>query len=212
MRDLYIVGAGGHGREILDVVHAINCERPTWSFLGFLDDGSPPPEPLRRVHSGVVGPVTQLARVDADYAIGIGNSEDRQRIDDFATSAGRPAATLRHPLSSCGRDVELGPGVVLAAGARVTTNVRIGRHTHVNVNAVVSHDCRLGDYVTVSPGTLVNGSVTLGAHVMLGAGSIVTPGCTIGRRTWVGAGSAVLGDLPADCVAVGVPARVKRGR
>ena len=39
MRDLVIVGAGGHGRETLDIVEAINADALTWNFLGFVDDG-----------------------------------------------------------------------------------------------------------------------------------------------------------------------------
>lgn len=212
MRDLVIVGAGGHGRELLDVVEAINAVEPTWRFLGFLDDGAPPADPLGRRGARVVGPLAALAELSAAYAIGIGVSETRQRVDVLASAADRESAVLVHPLASIGSDVELGPGVVLAAGARVTTNVRLGRHTHLNVGAVVSHDVRIADYGTLSPGALVNGTVTLEECVLLGTAAVVTPGCTIGRRTWVGAGAVVLHDLPAGVVAAGVPARVIRSR
>ena len=36
---LVIVGAGGHGRETLDIVEAINEQTHVWHFLGFVDDG-----------------------------------------------------------------------------------------------------------------------------------------------------------------------------
>ena len=39
MRELVIVGGGGHGRETLDIVEAINAVEPTWAFAGFVDDG-----------------------------------------------------------------------------------------------------------------------------------------------------------------------------
>jgi len=212
MRDLVIVGAGGHGRELLDVVEAINAVEPTWRFLGFLDDGTPPADPLERRGARVVGPVAALAELSTSYAIGIGVSETRRRIDELALAADREPAVLVHPLASMGSDVELGPGVVLAAGARVTTNVRLGRHTHINAGAVVSHDGRIADYGTISPGALVNGTVTLEECVLLGTASVITPGCTVGRGTWVGAGAVVLHDLPAGVIATGVPARVRRVR
>jgi sugar O-acyltransferase (sialic acid O-acetyltransferase NeuD family) len=212
MRDLVIVGAGGHGRELLDIVEAANSLSPTWSFCGFLDDGCASTDPLERRGRCIIGPVSRLPKLDAAYVIGIGDSEIRQRIDRVATRAGCEAAILLHPLASCGSDVKLAAGVVLAAGARVTTNVRLGRHTHINVNAVVSHDCRIADFVTLSPGSLANGSVTLEEHVMLGSGAVVSPGHVVGRRSWVGAGAVVVDDLPADVVATGVPARVTRTR
>jgi sugar O-acyltransferase (sialic acid O-acetyltransferase NeuD family) len=212
MRDLVIVGAGGHGRELLDVVQAVNDERPTWRFLGFLDDGPCDAARLARRAASLLGPVSFLTEIDADYVIGVGDSEARRRIATTGDASGRAAAVLVHPAATVGGDVELSPGAVLCAGARVTTNVRLGRHAHLNVNAVVSHDGRVGDFVTLSPGALVNGTVVLEDDVMLGTAAVVTPGRTIGARTWVGAGAVVVDDLPANVVATGVPARVLRTR
>lgn len=212
VRDLVIIGAGGHGREALDVVEAMNARRVTWRLRGFLDDGHPPADRLARRGTPLLGPVSKLEDLEVAYIAAVGASEVRERIDAVATGYAREAVPLVHPASSVGGDVLLAPGVIIAAGARVTTNVRLGRHTHVNVGAVISHDCRVADFVTLSPGVLVNGEVTLGRHVMLGTGAIVTPGCTIGAGTWVGAGAVVMDDLPAGVVATGVPARVRRTR
>jgi hypothetical protein len=48
LTDLVIVGAGGHGRETLDVVEAINDRSQRWRFLGFIDDGTVDAERLAR--------------------------------------------------------------------------------------------------------------------------------------------------------------------
>ena len=39
MTPLVIIGAGGFGREVLELVLDINAAAPTFEFLGFLDDG-----------------------------------------------------------------------------------------------------------------------------------------------------------------------------
>jgi maltose O-acetyltransferase len=52
--------------------------------------------------------------------------------------------------------------------------------------------------------------ITVGDNVWLGAGVIVCPGVVIGSNTVVGAGAVVTRDLPADRVAAGVPASVRR--
>ncbi|MDA4896599.1 acetyltransferase, partial [Streptomyces sp. MS2A] len=74
--------------------------------------------------------------------------------------------------------------------------------------AIVEHDNRIGDYVHLSPGTVLTGGVTVmeGAH--LGAGTAVIPGKTVGRWSVTGAGAAVIHDIPDNCTAVGVPARM----
>ena len=50
--------------------------------------------------------------------------------------------------------------------------------------------------------------ITIGDNVWLGGGAIILPGVTIGENSVVGAGTVVTKDIPANCVAVGNPARV----
>lgn len=47
-----------------------------------------------------------------------------------------------------------------------------------------------------------------GAHI--GVGSIIMPGVTIGKGAVIGAGAVVTRDIPAYCIAVGVPAKVTK--
>lgn len=206
MQSLVIVGAGGHGRETLDIVEAINARRPTYEVCGFAashgDDAL-----LARRNTTLLGDVEVLEAIDAEYVLAIGMPWDRQAVGERVDAYGRVAATLVHPAATVGGDNHVGEGVLIAAGAAVTTNVSLGRHTHLNVRAVVSHDCRLGAYVTVSPGALVNGGVTLDHGVFLGTGAIVTPGCHVGAGARIGAGAVVVGDVPPGVTAKGVPAR-----
>jgi sugar O-acyltransferase (sialic acid O-acetyltransferase NeuD family) len=208
---LVIVGAGGHGRETLDVVEAVNAVAPTWCFLGFVADVADAALLARR-RVELLGPADDLDAIlhdhDAGYHLAIGSSATRARLDDglVERGLGHRARTLIRPLASTGSDLRLAPGVFLAAGARVTTNVTLGRHTHLNVNAVVSHDCEIGDHVTLSPGAMVNGSVTLGSRVFLGTGAVVLPGRTIGHDAIIAAGAVVTTDVPVGVTAVGVPA------
>jgi sugar O-acyltransferase (sialic acid O-acetyltransferase NeuD family) len=205
-----IVGAGGHGRELLDIVEAVNRHEPTFEFLGFLDDDERDRETLRRRGVKVLGPVKLLAELDVCYALGLGSGGLRRKVDAVATRYERVPVTLRHPVTTIGSDVRLGPGTVMAAGSRITTNVTTGRHVHLNIGATVSHDCVLHDYATLSPGVHLSGNVTLADEVFLGTGAVVIPGVSIGSAARIGAGAAVVGDVPAGVLAVGVPARIAR--
>ena len=53
--------------------------------------------------------------------------------------------------------------------------------------------------------------VRIGDDVWIGGNVTILPGVTIGDRAVIGAGSVVTEDIPADSVAVGVPARVVKG-
>jgi sugar O-acyltransferase (sialic acid O-acetyltransferase NeuD family) len=212
---LVIVGAGGFGREVLDVVEAINEHYSTtgfapWDVLGFVDDGSPDQELIDDRGVPFLGPVEKLAAMppETQYVIGIGSGPVRRRIDESASESGRTAATLVHPTTVIGRHrITIGAGSVICANVAITTNVALGRHVHLNLGVTVGHDAVLGDYVTANPNVSISGGVTLEDEVNMGTGSIVIPGRRIGARTIIGAGATVVGDLPCDVTAVGVPAR-----
>jgi serine O-acetyltransferase len=56
-----------------------------------------------------------------------------------------------------------------------------------------------------------NGHPVIEDDVLLGAGARVLGPVRVGRNAVIGANAVVLSDIPADSVAVGVPARVVPG-
>ena len=204
-----IVGAGGHGREVLDLVEALGLRS---SFAGFVDDAEPDSvgaERLQRRGASVIGTVEWLSGSTLEYALAIGTSSIRRRIDAVLIDgmAEREPLTLIHPAASIGSDNRFDHGVIICAHATVTTNVTIGRHSHVNVGCSVQHDSVIGEFVTVSPGVFINGDVTIGNDVFFGTGAVVTRGCTIGDGATVGAGAVVLADVEPGARILGVPGR-----
>jgi sugar O-acyltransferase (sialic acid O-acetyltransferase NeuD family) len=209
---IVIIGAGGFGREVLDVVEAMNLElamvEKEIEVLGFLDDGDPAEELLAGYDVEHLGPVSALADMPGSvgYVIGIGSPQVRAVIDQQYAGL-RPSPVLVHPSATLGREVELGPGTVVCAGARLTNHIRLGRHVHVNLNSTIGHDAVLDDYVTLSPLVAVSGNVHLEAGAFVGTGVTLNPDVTVGTRAVIGSGAAVLGDVDAGVTAVGVPAQ-----
>src|SRR4029078_941115 len=98
-------------------------------------------------------------------------------------------------------------GCLVASGVVVTTNVRIGAHSHLNVSVSVSHDCQMGDYVHVAPGGRLAGNVRVDNGCDIGIGASVIQGRSIGEWSLVGAGAVVVRDVAANVTVAGVPAR-----
>lgn len=204
---LVIVGAGGFGREVLDVVEAIDAIVPTHRFLGFVDDAPSHTERLAARSAELLRGFDDPAASGAQFLIGVGSPAARRALDERATAAGWTAASVRHPTATFGADNRIGDGFVCCAQVAVTTNVTIGRHVHLNLTCTVGHDSTLGDYVTVNPGANISGNVHLGDDVTIGTGASVIQGVTIGAGTTVGAGAVVTRDLPPGVIAVGAPAK-----
>lgn len=210
---LVIIGAGGFGREVVDIVDAINssdaCEPrvPRFEVLGFLDDGTPDPATLAPYGVGHLGPVSQLAEMPANVGIALGIGSPHVRRQLVESYPNRSCPVFVHPSATMGRAVTLGEGSIVCAGVRLTNNITIGRHVHLNLNVTVGHDARLEDFVTVSPLVAISGYVHVEREVMIGTGVTLNPGITIGSRAVVGSGAAALKSVPSGATAVGVPAK-----
>ena len=207
-RPIVVIGAGGHGREALAIIRAVNRAANMFELLGVLNDDPDGAALLDRIGTTRLGPPELLCDLDATYVIAIGDPATRKRVAEQLGVTRQAPAILIHPHASVGDDVTLGPGCMLQAGSRVTTYATLGHHVHLNSNATVAHDTALDDYSTLSPGSNLAGTVHLGEGVMIGTNAAVIPGITIGPWTVVGAGAVVTHDLPGGITAVGIPARV----
>lgn len=207
---ILIIGCGGFGREVVSILHALNAAGADWTVEGFVDD-NPSERDLKAVaglHMRVVGTVQQL--VSREYSgnavVAIGSGEVRKEITE-KLSADVTYPVLIHPDATVGVRVNPGPGTIVAAGARLSTNIDIGRHVQIDQNATVGHDSILGEFCRINPQGCISGSVHLGAGSLIGANSTILQGLAIGDWSTVGAGAVVVRSVPIAATVKGVPAR-----
>ena len=208
MRPLYIVGAGGLGREVLSYVRDIEASGTVdWQFLGFLDDRE---EPFggRAVDAKRVGPISDhVPDPDAAYNCAIGDGPTRLRIARRLESQGARFTNLIHPTAVIRERVVLGTGVLVAPFVRINPDCEIGDQVILNSSAALAHDVRIGEGTTLLGGNSINGGCTIGAQVLLGANCVIVPGRRVEEAAKVAAGAVVFRHVRAGQTVIGNPAR-----
>ena len=200
-----IVGAGGHGRVVLDILRAMRRH-----VAGFLDDGRPPSGLVNGapVLDGGSAPLASrefLAR--HDVIVAIGDNAARRRLAETVLGNGGTLATAVHPACVVSPTAAVGEGTVIVPGAVVNANARIGRFCIVNTGATIGHDVVLEDGAQVAPGANMGGGSRCGADAFVAIGAVVVPKVRIGAGAVLGAGATAVRDIPPGAVALGTPAR-----
>jgi sugar O-acyltransferase (sialic acid O-acetyltransferase NeuD family) len=208
---LIVVGCGGFGREVIQIVAAANRREHRWQVEGVVDDG-PDRRALDHLAAlGVrhLGPITELTsrQTSCQVVVAIGSPTTRARIVSQLSQLPVTFPTIVHPDATVAPDAELGAGTIVAPGARISTNVRIGTHVHIDQNATVGHDSLLADFVRINPLACVGGTVQVDCGAVIGAGAVVLQNLRVGAAATVGAAACVVRDVPEGAVVKGVPAR-----
>ncbi|GGI87344.1 transferase [Deinococcus wulumuqiensis] len=208
---LVIVGPGGLGRELHQLVRDINRSAggaEPWDMVGWLDGNAVTHG--TQVHGlSVLGDLDWLRDHPNTYVVvGIGAPPTRRKVVEKIKALGHTRfATLIHPTAVIGDEVEIGEGTVICANVTTTTDYKIGCHVLINIMATVAHDDVLHDYVTIAPAAVISGNVTIGEGTDLGTNATVNQGIEIGAWSIIGSGAVVTKALPANCTAVGAPAK-----
>ena len=205
-----IIGAGGHGQVVADILWRMRDLDSGIVPLGFLDDR---PDLLGQtfLQVPIVGGIPDRHKIQHDAIIvAIGENETRKRVFQLLQQEGSAFTFAQHPKSIVAPDVQIGASVMICAGAVVNTGTALGEAVILNTGSTVDHHNHIGNYVHIAPGAHLGGEVEVGEGALIGIGAIVMPTKRIGAWSIVGAGALVHQDVPEYSVVVGVPARVIR--
>ncbi len=206
--NVVIVGAGGHGKVILDILQ----NTPSIEVIGFIDDGQ---KSQGKEINGipVIGTINSLPQLRQKYGIegaiiAIGNRGVRATVFEKVKGMGLKLINAIHPSAIISKNVKLGAGVMIAPGAIINTNSAIGDDVIINTGATIDHDNIIGDHVNIQPGVSLGGTVTVKAYAEVGIGATVIQNINIGENSTVGAGAVLIADVPDNVTVVGVPGRI----
>ncbi len=207
MRDLYIIGAGGFGRELLAWLRQHPDCGQTWEPRGFIDDNA---EALAGFDVGlsIVGPVKEI-KPDAEdlFVCGLGRPAAKRVMVKTLLERGAEFLTFIHPTAVVGERVRLGRGTVLCPGVILTCDLTVGEFVLFNCAASAGHDVAVQDFCTISGHVDLTSRTVLEPDVFVGSHAVVIPGVHVGAGAVIGAGAVVIRKVRPRTTVFGNPAR-----
>jgi sugar O-acyltransferase (sialic acid O-acetyltransferase NeuD family) len=207
-KKIVIIGAGGHGQVVADILIQMRHSGLPVEFSGFLD-GNPALHDQIYLGYRVFGSESLLATIDHDAIIvAIGDNATRKKVCQTMLLQGEHFFSAVHPNAVMGSGVQIGQGCMICAGVVINTQSSIADHVILNTGCTIDHHNNIGDYVHVAPGCHTGGEVTIAEGTLIGLGASVLPRKRIGAWAIIGGGATVTKDLPDKVLAYGVPCQV----
>lgn len=205
-KKICIVGAGGFGREVLCLIMDIleNKDEDISKYACFMVDDEYYKEAT--IMGVDVIPRSKFDALNYNIVIAVGDPIARKKIVDSLPEEAT-YATLIHPRACLTKFVEIGEGSIITAGSVLTCNIKLGKHTHINLNSTIGHDCDLGNYFTTAPDVNISGNCTFGECVYFGTNASVREKITICNNVVIGMGSVVVKHIAEEGVYIGSPAK-----
>jgi sugar O-acyltransferase (sialic acid O-acetyltransferase NeuD family) len=200
MKDIVLIGAGGHAASCIDVIEAQGGFRIV-GLVGLEHE-------LHQRYCGheVIATDKDLRRLASEYGnalITVGQIQSPfTRISLFqkAREAGFSLPAVVSPCAHVSRHAQVGGGSIVMHGVVINANARIGGNCIINTRAVIEHDVEVGDHCHISTGAVLNGGVHVGMSGFVGSGTVIKQGISIGSACLVGMGSVLRHPLPDGAV------------
>lgn len=207
MKKIAIIGAGGFGREVKMLIDQINEVTPGYEIIGFYDD---------KEHAEIINGIPYLGQVEnvnkindpVCLAVAIGDPFTKKKVIGKITNQNIEYPNLIHPSVIIGKDnVSFGKGNIICAGVIITVDIEIEDFVILNLSCTLGHDTKIKSFSSFMPTVNISGEVMINESVYVGTGAKIINLLEIGENTVVGAGAVVAKSLPANCTAVGIPAK-----
>lgn len=192
MKELVLLGAGGHCRSVIDVIESTS----QYKIVAIVD---------KKENIGNCILSYKITHCDEDleslflnynsYLITIGQIKTpdlRIKLSEKVIEAGCRLETVIAKTAYVSKHAKVGNGSVVMHGAFVNANAVIGDSCIINTNAIVEHDVQIESYCHISTATVLNGGAVVREGSFVGSNAVVREGIEIPKRSIISAGSVLL--------------------
>lgn len=206
---MLILGAKGFAKEVLEVCMQNN----RLDNLVFYDDVNIDLEEKLYSKFPIIKTFKEAAyyftNASEEFTIGVGGPKTRKKITNKFIGIGGVLKSTISTTSLIGSyNTTIEHGCNIMQKVVITNDVTIKKGSLINQLSSIGHDVLIGEFCEICPNVSISGNCKIGEGSFIGTGAIILPNVKIGKNVVIGAGAVVSKDLPDNCVAVGIPAKI----
>ncbi len=189
MKNLILIGAGGHAKSCIDVIEA----QGKYNIIGLIDI-------KEKIGKSLLGyPI-----IDCDenimkyndpnnyFLITLGQIKTafkRKRLYEYLKKHNAKMATITAPDSYISKYAKVGEGTIIMHGAFLNAGTEVGNNCIINTKALLEHDVKVEEHCHISTGAVLNGDVEIGSESFVGSNATIVQGVKIPVNSFIKAGS-----------------------
>ncbi len=207
--NLVIIGASGHAKVIIDIIEKHN----KYNIVGAIDSFKPIGSSVFNIK--IIGREHDIEHLKKTHhfnrgIIAIGDNHARKKIYKkiINTAPDFKFINAIHPSAIIGKNVTIGKGVAIIAGAIINSDAKVGDFCIINTKASLGHDSELEAFSSLAPNSTIGGGVKIGTCTAIYLSASVIQGINIGAHSIIGAGSLIVKDVKNHVKVFGVPGKV----
>lgn len=204
MKDVYIINAGGFGRNMASVAHSDSAHGREWMVRGFLDGRA---DLLQVEGLPIVGdPMTWRYEAPQIIVCALGDPRQRRKYTQPLLEQGADFMCLMPDLFRSDR-VAMGRGCLFEHHVSLGPDTLLGDFVIMLAKSIVGYDVKIGSYTTVGSFVFIGGGAEIGEDVVIHPHATILPGVKVGAGAVVGAGSVVIRNVQPGTTVFGNPAK-----
>ena len=209
---LAIYGAGGLGREVLELARIVQERENRWEKIFFCDDVVADGEFVDGAPSYTFETIKkEYANTEIEFAVGVGEPFVRKALREKIENAGYELCLpIIHPNTQIASNCTLDRGVLIQTYSYVSVGAHVKKNAYLQDYTTMGHDAVFGQDSIISHGSSLMGCSEVGDCTYMAINVSMRDHVKIGSGVIVGMGTLITKDIPDDIVVVGQPARKLR--
>lgn len=207
MRNLYIIGARGLGREIYNMFETCKSLHDDIKCIGFLDDDTCALNGFEGYPPIISSVENYLPKENDVFICALGEPKWIKHYTSIIESKGGQFISLISPDAYISKNVKIGKGAIISRFAIISCDIAIGDHTYIGVFSDIGHDVLIGDCCHLGAYTFIGGRTKVCNGVTVHPRVNIIPSRRIGENAIIGAGSIVIRNVKDNTTVFGNPAK-----